>query len=70
MTSPFPDSPGAPPPPAGSGHATEDLLSRYATGAIDGLSAWSVEAHLMACARCRAARLAPTEALWTMLREE
>jgi len=55
MTSPFPDSPGVSLPPAGSGHATEDLLSRYATGAIDGLSAWSVEAHLMACARCRAA---------------
>jgi hypothetical protein len=51
MTSqvPGPDQPGA----AVAGHAGEDLLASYAAGTVDGVAAWSVEAHLAACARCR-----------------
>ena len=31
-----------------------DLLARYASGALDEATAWSVEAHVPACAPCRA----------------
>ncbi len=36
-------------------HVGDDLLAGYATGAVDGVAAWSVEAHLTACAQCRVA---------------
>jgi hypothetical protein len=53
MTSPFP---GAAEPVAGSGgHPADDLLASYAGGAADRVAAWSVEAHLTACAQCRSA---------------
>jgi hypothetical protein len=51
MTSPFPDAAG---PVAGAAwHAGEDLLTGYATGMIEPVAVWSVEAHLAGCARCR-----------------
>jgi hypothetical protein len=37
------------------GHAGDDLLAGYAAGTVGGVAAWSVEAHLTACARCRSA---------------
>jgi Putative zinc-finger len=53
MTSPCPDSAG---PVAGADrHAGTDLLASYAAGTIDEVAAWSVEAHLTACERCRSA---------------
>ena len=39
-------------------HADRNLLSRYASGRLGRAQASSVEAHLMACATCRA-ELAP-----------
>jgi len=60
MTSPFP---GAPEPVAGAGgHTAEDLLVSYAGRAVDGVVAWSVEAHLTACAQCRSAMSAHVDA--------
>ncbi len=51
MTSPFPDAAG---PVAGAAwHPGEDLLTGYATGMIEPVAVWSVEAHLTGCARCR-----------------
>ena len=51
MTSPFPDAAG---PVAGAAwHAGEDQLTGYATGTIEPVAVWSVEAHLTGCARCR-----------------
>jgi hypothetical protein len=52
-----------------SWHAETALLERYATGTIDDAQAYSVEAHLVACAQCRAAvgDLVPArrqEAIW------
>ena len=38
-----------------TGHSGPDLLAGYAAGAVDETAAWSVEAHLMACAACRSA---------------
>jgi hypothetical protein len=38
-----------------SWHAETRLLERYAAGAIDDAQAYSVEAHLVACAQCRSA---------------
>ncbi|MGY0234412.1 zf-HC2 domain-containing protein [Longispora urticae] len=35
-------------------HVDEDLLAAYATGELPADRAWSVEAHLPDCARCRA----------------
>lgn len=53
MTSPFHDAAG---PVAGATwHAGEDLLTGYATGMIEPVAVWSVEAHLAGCARCRSA---------------
>jgi hypothetical protein len=49
MRSPLPDPPGP------GGHAGEELVAGYAAGAISGVAAWSVEAHLTACAQCRLA---------------
>jgi hypothetical protein len=47
---------GATGPQAGAaGHAGKELLARYAAGAVEPVVAWSVEAHLTACARCRSA---------------
>jgi hypothetical protein len=37
------------------GHASEQLLARYASGTIATVALWSVEAHLSGCARCRSA---------------
>jgi hypothetical protein len=46
----------APGPSAGaSWHPSDDLLAGYAAGAVDEVVAWSVEAHLEACADCRSA---------------
>jgi hypothetical protein len=36
-------------------HADTDLLDRYAEGRIDDAGAYSLEAHLLACERCRSA---------------
>ena len=53
MTSPFPGAAG---PAAGAAwHAGEDLLAGYATGKVEPVVVWSVEAHLTGCARCRSA---------------
>ena len=60
MTSPFPDAAG---PVAGAGgHPGEDLLASYAAGTAGTVAAWSVEAHLTACARCRSALSAQADA--------
>jgi|HubBroStandDraft_5_1064220.scaffolds.fasta_scaffold98447_2 hypothetical protein len=60
MTRPFPDVPG---PMAGApGHAEADLLAGYAAGTVQEVAAWSVEAHLTGCARCRAALSAQVDA--------
>ena len=51
MTSSFAGPAG---PAAGAdGHASEDLLASYAAGTAETVAAWSVEAHLTGCARCR-----------------
>jgi hypothetical protein len=60
MTSPYPD-------PAGSmastgGHATRDILARYAAGTVETVAVWSVEAHLTGCAGCRSALSALVDA--------
>lgn len=49
--------------PADSGnwHPSEDLLASYAAGAVDEVGGWSVEAHLQACSKCRAAVSAHVE---------
>ena len=44
------------------GHASRDLLAGYAAGAVAEPAAWSVEAHLMACAACRTALGAQADA--------
>jgi len=60
MTSSFP---GPAEPGAGSdGHPGEDLLASYAAGAAGTVVAWSVEAHLTGCARCRSALSAHADA--------
>jgi hypothetical protein len=41
--------------PAACAQLSGDLLARYASGALDEATAWSVEAHVPACAPCRAA---------------
>jgi hypothetical protein len=38
-----------------AGHAEADLLAGYAAGTVQTVAAWSVEAHLTGCARCRTA---------------
>jgi hypothetical protein len=53
MTSPFPQT---------AWHVDEDLLTGYATGTIESVAAWSVEAHLAACAQCRSALSAQVDA--------
>ena len=60
MTNPFSAAPG---PRAGAdGHAGQDLLAGYAAGDVDGAVAWSIEAHLTACAACRSALSAYVDA--------
>lgn len=60
MTSPFPDAAG---PVAGAGgHAGADLLASYAAGTSGEVAAWSVEAHITACARCRSVLSAQVDA--------
>jgi hypothetical protein len=60
MTSPFPDpATGA---PEASGHTSADLLASYATGTAVTVAAWSVEAHLTGCPRCRSALSAHVDA--------
>ena len=60
MTSPCPDAAG---PVAGADwHAGADLLASYAAGTSDEVAAWSVEAHITACARCRSALSAQVDA--------
>jgi Putative zinc-finger len=53
MTRPFPDA--IEPATGADRHAGEQLLACYATGALEPVAVWSVEAHLMGCARCRSA---------------
>jgi hypothetical protein len=48
--------------PGADEHPGEDLLASYATGTAGTVVAWSVEAHLTACARCRAALTAHVDA--------
>jgi hypothetical protein len=60
MTSPFPDAPG--PAAEAAGHAEADLLAGYAAGTVQTVAAWSVEAHLTGCARCRGALSAHVDA--------
>ncbi len=60
MTSSFPGAAG---PAAGAdGHPGEDLLAGYAAGTVQAVVVWSVEAHLMGCARCRSALSAHVDA--------
>jgi len=60
MTSPFPGAAG---PVAGAGwHAGDNLLTGYATGTLEPVVVWSVEAHLTRCARCRSALSAHVDA--------
>jgi len=60
MMSPFPDAAG---PVAGAGwHAGDNLLTGYATGTLEPVVVWSVEAHLTGCARCRSALSAHVDA--------
>lgn len=40
-------------PTPGGWHAGAEVLAGYAAGAVDAVTAWSVEAHLVSCARCR-----------------
>lgn len=57
-----------------SWHADAELIERFARGEIDEPQAFSLEAHVLACARCRAA-LAPHmarerhERVWEAVRE-
>lgn len=57
-----------------SWHADDAILERYAAGALDDARAFSLEAHLLACERCRA-RTAPLaehtrlETVWTGLQD-
>ena len=51
MTRPGPARPAAA--AAASDHPDEDLLDGYATGSVDQVTAWSVEAHVTICGRCR-----------------
>jgi hypothetical protein len=60
MTSSLPGPAG---PEAGAcGHAGDDLLAGYASGTVQTAAAWSVEAHLTGCARCRSALSAHVDA--------
>ncbi len=60
MTSPFSGAAG---PAAGADrHVGGDLLASYAAGTADPVIVWSVEAHLMACARCRSVLSAQVDA--------
>jgi hypothetical protein len=60
MTSSFPGAAG---PVAGAdGHPGENLLASYAAGTAGAVTAWSVEAHLTGCARCRSALSAHVDA--------
>jgi hypothetical protein len=58
MTSQLPVAPGH----GNDEHPGDDLLAGYAAGTADGVAAWSVEAHLPACPRCRAALSAHADA--------
>src|SRR6202034_4003678 len=60
MTSSFPDA--AQPMAGAAGHPGEDLLAGYAAGTAGTVAAWSVEAHLTECARCRSALSAHVDA--------
>ena len=53
MTASFKGTGG--PAASGAGHVGEDALSAYAAGSVDEVPAWSVEAHVAACADCRLA---------------
>jgi hypothetical protein len=60
MTSSFSDAAG--PVIGADGHAGEDLLASYAAGTAGTVAAWSVEAHLTGCVRCRSALSAHVDA--------
>ncbi len=57
-----PTSPGHGPQAAPDWHASQDLLAAYAAGEAGGAAAWSVEAHLAECPRCRSALSAHVDA--------
>jgi hypothetical protein len=48
--------------PDADGHAGPDLLAGYAAGGVDEAVAWSIEAHVMACAPCRSVLSAQADA--------
>ncbi len=60
MTSQRPGVPG--PVTSAAGHADADVLASYAAGTAGTVAAWSVEAHLTACGRCRSALSAYVDA--------
>jgi hypothetical protein len=60
MTSSFPGA--AEPVASADGHPGEALLASYAAGTAGTVVAWSVEAHLTGCARCRSALSAQVDA--------
>lgn len=58
-----------------SWHVDPDTLDRYGAALLDPVSAWSVEAHLLACDRCRATVAAVVDgsrldAVWAGIVEE
>jgi hypothetical protein len=57
MTGPDPGLPGR----AAGAHPGRDLLDGYAVGAVDQVTAWSVEAHVATCGRCRSTVSAQVE---------
>ncbi len=59
MTNLFPEAADA---AEAAWHVSEDLLTGYATGPIEPVAAWSVEAHLAACGQCRSALSARVDA--------
>ena len=51
-------------------HVEQGQLARYAAGSLEEAAAWSVEAHVTACGRCRALAVGATaparlDAIWT-----
>jgi hypothetical protein len=48
-------------PDGATGHADRELLAGYAAGRVDRTAAWSLEAHVMACAACQTALSAHVE---------
>lgn len=60
MTGAFPGA--SRPAPRADARSCGELLPDYAAGTLDGVTAWSVEAHLTECAHCRSALSAHVDA--------